>query len=354
MNARTPIINASGDYEENLERLAKHLKKDRMRREILTVVYGRGTKPKSKKQIAEILGISGSLQPLQNALEYMANHHLILRIPNDGTVDDRSRHLYGKEEFMRVNRSKILAFADDTKRLDKLATKRKPQSAISRAIFDIKRKTQNVNRAKTSSKPSEVAVHRIAILTASPIGENALDVSLEAREIENERQKAVSRDKFDVRLFPAATAESLLSAINDYQPDIIHFSGHGNSFGLEFDNTTISDVGGTHVNFKIVANLLKTAPMRPKLVFLNACKSVGGLEIIAKVADVVIAMKDSVNDSTAFHYSRRFYASLFSGLSIENSHLQAKTILEIDDPSGASLPIVASADGIHPSNIRFS
>jgi hypothetical protein len=51
MAAITPVINSSGDHEENIERLAKHLGKDKMRRKLFNTVYSYGARPRSLKQI---------------------------------------------------------------------------------------------------------------------------------------------------------------------------------------------------------------------------------------------------------------------------------------------------------------
>ena len=51
MNQRTSTVNISGDYEETILQLAKHLGKSKIRRQIFNAIYGRGTLPKSKKQI---------------------------------------------------------------------------------------------------------------------------------------------------------------------------------------------------------------------------------------------------------------------------------------------------------------
>ncbi len=62
--------------------------------------------------------------------------------------------------------------------------------------------------------------------------------------------------------------------------------------------------------------------------------------------DVVIAMADAVPDSTAFHYARRLYASLFAGVNVADANEQACAVLSIDDPEGAALPTVLVADGV--------
>jgi hypothetical protein len=126
MNSRTSIVNVSGDFEETILRLAKHLGRDKNRRSVFNLIYGRGSKPRSKKQIATELGKTGSTQVIQNALDELAKHHLIVRMENESHVKDGSRWVYGKDPSVRANRNIIVKYADDPSAAKKVATKRRP------------------------------------------------------------------------------------------------------------------------------------------------------------------------------------------------------------------------------------
>jgi hypothetical protein len=51
MNARTAVVDWSGNYEENCIQLGRHLGKNKIRRKLFDAIYGRGSKPRSKKQM---------------------------------------------------------------------------------------------------------------------------------------------------------------------------------------------------------------------------------------------------------------------------------------------------------------
>jgi len=100
MSERTSIVNISGDHEETTIQLARHLGTNRIRRQIFNAIYGRGTRPRSKKQImdaAKIKAIGTKAQQVQNELDHLSKHHLIVRIENGGSVRDGSRYLYQKD-----------------------------------------------------------------------------------------------------------------------------------------------------------------------------------------------------------------------------------------------------------------
>lgn len=192
------------------------------------------------------------------------------------------------------------------------------------------------------------------MLIASPIGQTPIDVSLEAREVEIERRKALNGGAFELKVYPAASSESLTTALNDDKPDIVHFSGHGTAGSIVLDNQTIKDVGGQAVQAATLARILKTAPERPKLLVLNACESAAEAQKLTGAVDTVIAMTAVVPDSTAYSYARRLYGALFAGLTIAQAHEQACAVVSIDDPAGSTLPTLVSAPGIDPTAVRFS
>ena len=51
MATRTPIVNISGDHEETVQRFAKHLGTDKIRRKLFDVIYGKIKRHQSKKEI---------------------------------------------------------------------------------------------------------------------------------------------------------------------------------------------------------------------------------------------------------------------------------------------------------------
>jgi hypothetical protein len=73
MKARTSVVDWSGNYEENCIQLGKHLGKNKIRRKLFDAIYGRGSKPRSKKQMMAAVGLSSRYdQQAQNQLDYLA------------------------------------------------------------------------------------------------------------------------------------------------------------------------------------------------------------------------------------------------------------------------------------------
>lgn len=342
MNSQSPVINVSGDYEETILRLARHLGKDKNRRAVFNLIYGRGSRPRSKKQIAEALGKTGSAQVIQNALDDLAKHHLIVRQENKGQVKDGSRWLYGKDAAVRANRDKIVRYADDPGAAKKVATKRRPAANIA-VSFVTRAPTKRT--ARRSTRPSRAGVRlRIALLVTNPDSRASLQTGVEARDIEAGIKLGGQADKVDLKIFLAPTFDTLIDALNTYKPDVLHFSGHGGGRMLLFDNARAGDDGGTTLDFDMVARLISMTSYKPKLLVLTACNTTDGADRFLDVTPAVVAMKDSIDDEAACEFSARFYRSLTSGASIRNALGQAKASLEHKGYGDASLPELVVAN----------
>lgn len=345
MNSQAPVINLSGDYEETILRLAKHLGRDKNRRAVFNLIYGRGSKPRSKKQIAEALGKAGNAQVIQNALDELAKHHLIVRIENKGHVKDGSRWVYLKDASVRAHRDKVIRYADDPSAAKKVATKRRP-IANSLVSFVTKppavRGRRRVTATGTAGKRSGAKL-KIALLVTNPDREASLQTGVEARDIDAAIKLGGQAEKVDLKIFLAPTFDTLVDALNTYQPDILHFSGHGGGRALLFDNERAGDNGGTVLDFEMVARLISMTSSKPKLLVMVACDTSDGAENFLEVTPAVIAMTDSIDDEAACEFSARLYRSLSSGASIRNAIGQAKALLEHKGYADAALPTLLAA-----------
>lgn len=343
MSNRTAIINVSGDFEETILRLAKHLGRDKNRRAVFNLVYGRGSKPRSKKQIADQLGKTGNTQVVQNALDELAKHHLIVRIKNEGHVKDGSRWVYGKDLSVRANRKLIERYADDPSAAKKVATKRRPEIETKLSFVKVVRQTEKP-RGGGSHRRSTQARLKIAVLMTNPDSQASLQTMVEARDINRSVRQESKTGDVDVRLVPAPTLDTLMDTLNTYRPDVLHFSGHGGDQSLLFDNERAGEDGGTALDFDMIAQVVDATSVAPKLLVLVACDTVEGADRFLDSVPIVIAMANSIDDEAACEFSRRFYQSIGGGATIADSIAQAKILLKSKGYTDANLPTLLTRD----------
>jgi hypothetical protein len=343
MNSQTPVVNVSGDFEETILRLAKHLGRDKNRRAVFNLIYGRGTKPRSKKQIADLVGKSGSAQVIQNALDELAKHHLIVRMESKGHVEDGSRWVYGKDASVRANKDVIVKYADNPGAAKKVATKRRPAIETKLSFVRPAARTKK-QRGAMPGQSNKQARLKIALLVTNPDSRSSLQTGVEARYIDEGIRIESKTGEVDLKVALAPTLDTLLDILNSYRPDVVHFSGHGGGQTLLFDNEKAGDDGGTVLDFDMIARVVGATSAAPKLLVLVACDTVNGAARFLDSVPAVIAMADTIDDEAACEFSARFYRSLSAGATIANSLEQAKLILESKGYSDANLPTLVVRD----------
>lgn len=333
----TPVLSAAGDYEEALERYAKHLGQSQIRRQVFDEIYGRVRRPRSKKQIMAAAGIDESKsQQVQNQLEHLYKHHLIERPENDGSVTDGSRYVYGKAEFIRANKSQIVRLADNPKLASVLPTKRRRQGNSGGPSIDSLRKRNHVN---------------ILYLTANPNGQERLRVDAEVRMVQNAIRGSIYRDNISLRQHHAADLDSLITGLNDYRPQIIHFSGHGNQDELLTDTGGLGGSNESVLRYDLLAKALSATDSPPSLIVLNSCDSAAAETHLVKKGTAVIGMGDSVSDLAAANFAQKFYAGIASGQSVKSAFEQGRVAVEETSISESNTPKLFTSADDEPSSM---
>lgn len=340
MSKPTAIVNSAGDYEESIERYAKHLSRDKNRRRVFNEIYGRVRKLRSVKEIATAIGVTGgrSIQPVQNALNHLFSHNLIVRHDNKGHAKDGSRYVYGKADFIRANKDEIVKQAD--KRKPAGPTKRRP------AV----RHTITVRQVSERDLKGRKRLN-VLYLTASPDQEAPLRVDAEVRKVQEAIRGSIYRDKIKIEYRPAADLNSLIDGLNDLRPQIVHFSGHGNEGGVATDTGRVRKPAAKMVSFDLLARALGATDHPPRVIVLNSCNSSSAEKVLVPLAKIVIAMQASVTDVAATAFAQRFYAAIASGQSVDAAFKQGQIAVEAVSIGEADTPVLLTASETNPAKI---
>ncbi len=162
------------------------------------------------------------------------------------------------------------------------------------------------------------APKKILILAANPKGTSKLRLDEEVRAIRQRLRQAKQRDKFVVESEWAVRTGDIQQALFDFEPQIVHFSGHGvGEAGLAFEN----DAGQAQlVSANALAGLFKLFTAQVECVLLNACYSEVQATAIAKHIPCVVGMKQAIGDKAAIAFSDGFYGALGAGRSFEDAY----------------------------------
>ncbi|MGB7485821.1 MAG: AAA-like domain-containing protein [Phormidesmis sp.] len=181
-------------------------------------------------------------------------------------------------------------------------------------------------------------MQRILILAANPLDSSRLRLDKELREIEAVLSRAKQRDRFDIRLQYATRPSDIQQALLDYNPQIVHFCGHGDGAkGLIFED----DSGRSQfVSARALANLFELFADQVKCVVLNACYSdVQAAAIVAHV-DAVIGMNQPIGDTAAIRFAEGFYRGLGAGRDVEFAYRLGRNALELQGIAQEHIPVL--------------
>jgi len=155
----------------------------------------------------------------------------------------------------------------------------------------------------------------ILILSSNPIDTSRLRLDTEIREIDLGLRRAKKRDEFIINQVLAARASDVRRAMLDFNPNIVHFCGHGGGEeGIAFED---EDGKINLVKANVLADFFKLFSDKVECIVLNACYSELQAEAIGNHIDYVIGMRKAIGDYAAIEFAVAFYDALGAGKSYE-------------------------------------
>jgi serine/threonine-protein kinase len=148
----------------------------------------------------------------------------------------------------------------------------------------------------------------ILILSANPKGTNLLRLGEEVREIRDGLERSQYRDLFQIETAEAVRVRDIQRAMLKYNPNIVHFCGHGaGEEGLVFEDET----GQVKlVRAEALAGLFSLFADKLDCVLLNACYSEVQAQAISQQINSVIGMSQAIGDKAAIAFAVGFYDAL--------------------------------------------
>jgi hypothetical protein len=188
----------------------------------------------------------------------------------------------------------------------------------------------------------------ILFFASNPFGTDWLRLDKECREIEENLKKSKHRGQFKFVSKWAVKKSDLLQAINECDPNIIHFSGHGEESEIILEG---DDGKKSTISKDAIIRLIGICEKLRLVVFNNCDSFIFAEEIVSKV-DFAVGMKGSIEDDTAVVFAYRFYSSLGFGKSVEKAFEQARVEIVLQGFKGADIPQLYTRDGVD-KNILF-
>ena len=178
------------------------------------------------------------------------------------------------------------------------------------------------SESKDNEPGLEMEIYDILVLAANHSTQK-LQLDEEIKLIKKEAKN------YTVKILPKVLIEDLSKYLEEYDPIILHFSGHGN-----FKSEIILNDRQGHERVLPIEELAKLLPERVECVVLNACFSGDKVDALIKKVSCVIGMRKEIEDKSALKFSEGFYRGIGLGKSYQDAFalgISQIGILELPD-----------------------
>lgn len=332
-----PVTDAISNRNEHLIEAVKAIgRADSLKHRVFEAVYYHKKRAKTVAEIAVITGLERK-QVLQagGALK------------KAGIV--RQERLKGDTAYVQIEsfqhlKPQINKLLNSPSKIKNVPTKRNPQPIGSVRLTKPAATKRRPTAGTTRSSVGEKTKVRLALLITNPDRYASLQTGIEARDIQRAIESSPNSSSFAINVVLAPTFDDLINSLNRFDPQILHFSGHGGGSSIILDNERAGQDGGEVLDYEMAARLLEATNARISLIVLAACDTTVGAERLLADGRAIIAMSDSIDDEAACAFSSRFYKSLADGATVGNALNQAKLFLEQKGYADCDLPTIIAND----------
>ena len=189
---------------------------------------------------------------------------------------------------------------------------------------------------------------KVLFLAANPESTTRLKLDEEIREITSKIRASEYRDSVELISAWAVRPDDLLQYLNQYKPQIVHFSGHGSTSG---DIILVDDYGQPKpVTSNALKALFATLKDNIQVVLLNACYTYSQAEAIVVNINYVIGMSTAIGDKAAITFAASFYRAIGFDRTVQEAFDQAKTALLLEGIPEENIPELLVRKGIEATS----
>jgi tetratricopeptide (TPR) repeat protein len=167
---------------------------------------------------------------------------------------------------------------------------------------------------------------KILILSANPLDTRRIRIDEEVREIDEGLRRSKKRKDFKIISQVAVRLRDLRRAMLEYEPQIVHFSGHGDENGIMLEEETGNAV---LASAESLAGLFELFQDTVVCVLLNSCYSESQAVSINNHIPYVIGMGHEIPDKAALEFSVGFYDALGAGKTIEEAFRFGRNAIQL-------------------------
>lgn len=321
------------------DRAKESAKKAQQKQKILSATNAlKSTKSQStiKSRLSEIDRAEKEITSIENKIADIDRKI----VQKDGEIASEEKKVRTEEEKLRKKQEQ-----EDKKR------QRANENTLHRINQSIALQRHEQEKMQRDIEQLRAVPEKITVLffATNPIGTTQLRLDEESRAIQEMIRKSEHRDSISFETRWAVRPLDILQMINEINPDVVHFSGHGAETGeLVLENTN-----GTprFVSTEAITQTIMASSDKIHLLFFNTCFSYEQAMSVVKSVDAAIGMTDSIGDVAARVFAAQFYSALGFGHSIQRAFDQAKAALVLETPDEVNTPALYCNPGIDPKTL---
>jgi hypothetical protein len=191
----------------------------------------------------------------------------------------------------------------------------------------------------------------ILFLAANAVENVHLALDEEIRAIGGALEKTPGWDKITLVSRWAVRPPDILQAVNELQPVVIHFSGHGTPKGeLIFEGKEGSQFP---VKAHAMVKAITAACPDTRFCYFNACFSDADAAAVVTRLEAAVGMRTAISDAAALAFARQFYSAVGFGKSLAVAMAEARAILEIEGIEEEDTPVLHLRPGTDAASIAL-
>ncbi|CAN5623189.1 CHAT domain-containing protein [soil metagenome] len=184
---------------------------------------------------------------------------------------------------------------------------------------------------------------KVLFFAADPLDNNRLRLDREVRNIGERLRMAEYRDSVELESRWAVRPGDLLQALNEVEPRVVHFSGHGSGDELLFED----EAGNPKpISKESMTQFIEVGSDHVQVVIFNACYTRDQAEAAAQHVDIAIGMNAPIGDEAAARFAEQFYSAIGFGASVQRSFEQALVRLGLEGLPDEQIPELFAREGI--------
>ncbi len=191
----------------------------------------------------------------------------------------------------------------------------------------------------------------VLFLASNPSATSRLALDREAREIEDWVKQAGGHDRIRLVTKWAVRPRDVIRGINEHEPDIVHFSGHGNTSD---EIILCNSNGDPHpLDPSALGVLFEAMGENVRLVVFNACFSEPHARAVAEAVGCAVGMKDTVSDEAAIQFAGAFYGALSHNKSVKEAFDQGRALIKLEGLPDTEVPTLLTTKRVDPKTMQL-